>query len=632
MPMIFGMGSDLTAMPSTDMMYINPDGHIGVGSNFTPGSRLSVQGNASFGSAYANIAAPVDSMIVSGNVGIGTTTPGTALQVEGTTSTTALQTLSIGSISPSNVIDFTGTTLSNVITLMSSNVKVSKIDSLDTYIDVSGKSLCNLSEVKTMSAVTPSITSDTGNVSFGYNRVLDVDSLVVRSNITVTFTGTETYTNLPTDLVRLDAVSGKILDSYISCNIVRLMQDGTLNPALFPVDSNQPRSTLLRTTDKVGIGLRNPAQKLHVNGYQCITNGRLGIGTTTPLSALHIKDDNSGLSTFRVDNQGSTDTVEIYNSNLPVFCVTAASNVGVRTSAPSYALDVTGRIRATDGIRTNFLETDGNSAIDCRSGSLSNLVGLEVANLKVTSTLEVPATITSQTVTTNVTTDTITPYMATTINVNGAALQLNGYDSTLASLSDTQVAGDTLGLSRIGLNVTECIKARALLTTSDRRAKTEIVATNRDEDFTKVMGMPVHHFAFKDVPDVTLTGFIAQEIEEIEPTAVKTTVAPIPSVLKTGELLSASEVQLEGHGLVAGSTVKLVINKDSYQRKIVATSTTGDAFNLDTELPYSSGPVFVYGEVINDFKMLDTERLVPLLFSAVQILSERVFELEKKLK
>lgn len=562
------------------------------------------------------------SMAIGANASVNSET----LVVDGITKTTALTTESISSVG--GLIDTTGVTLSNLNTLKTQNVEVSTITSLNDYIDVSGKSLCNLTNVTTMSTVTPSISSDTGDVSFNFNRVLDVDSLVVRSNITVTFTGTNTYTNLPTDLVRLDAASGKILDSYISSNIVRLMQDGTINPALFPENSNQPRSTFMRTTDKVGIGLRNPAQKLHVHGYQCITGGRLGIGTTTPLTALHIIDENSGLASFRIDNNGSTDTLQVYNSNAAVLCVTATSNVGVCTAAPAYALDVTGRVRATDGIRTNFLESDGNAAIDCRSATLSNLVGLNVANLKVTQSIEVPATISSSAVMNTVTTNTIAPYTATTINVNSCALQINGYDSTLSSLSDTQVAGDTLGLSRIGLNVTECIKARALLTTSDRRAKNDVVSSDATADFDKVMKMPVRRFAFKDIPDVTLTGFIAQDIEEIEPTAVKTTVAPLPNVLKTAVIEDASTIKLAGHELKADMTVKLVVGEDSFNRKI--TAVTADTFTLETPLPMASGDVFVYGEVVNDFKMLDTERLVPLLFSAIQQLTKRVMKLEKK--
>lgn len=58
-------------------------GNLAIGLNFlTPGSMLGLKGNASIGSTYATSSAPTNGLLVEGDVGIGTTTPGQRLEVE----------------------------------------------------------------------------------------------------------------------------------------------------------------------------------------------------------------------------------------------------------------------------------------------------------------------------------------------------------------------------------------------------------------------------------------------------------------------------------------------------------------------------------------------------------------------
>lgn len=60
-------------------------GNVAVGPllTFTPSNQLTVSGNASIGGGYYSLPAPTQGLIVAGNVGLGTPTPGGALDVQG---------------------------------------------------------------------------------------------------------------------------------------------------------------------------------------------------------------------------------------------------------------------------------------------------------------------------------------------------------------------------------------------------------------------------------------------------------------------------------------------------------------------------------------------------------------------
>jgi len=568
----------------------------GININSIPSS-LVVGGGASIGSAYNSYAVQDGNLIIAGNVGMGTTNPQYELDIYGTLHVSG-STIFDGSVSFDSIII-------NSIRAARSNT-----------INFTGASLCNISGINSTNITTPLINSPTNQVSFGYNRVLDVDSLIVRSNITVSFTGNNTYTNLPTDLVKIDSHTGKILDQYISSNIARLMADGTLNPAMIPVQQ-LPRSTLLRTTDKVGIGTRNPTQKLHVNnGNIALTGGRLGIGTqTTPLGALHIWDYNSGVPSFRIDNYGSYDTVHINGPDeKPLFYITANCNVGINTAAPQYQLDVNGTTH-TQNIRTNQISSDSGT-IDCGLTSFTNMQNLYVANLNVSTTMNLPATITSSTYTNQVYTNIISTSTTTNIQV----------------LNDMHITGYNAS-TLIGLRVDNDVMAKSYLTISDRRVKNNIVNSDSNTDLMHVLQIPIHKYNFidKSYINTPICGFIAQEIEDIVPFAVNTITHAIPSLMqvcyfKTNYILFYSGNKCIDTDLVAGSQIKVIHSGKELIRRVNNIIIINETIEIHLTESISSGAldmeetVFVYGRIVNDFKLINTERLMPLVFNSVKSL------------
>jgi hypothetical protein len=79
---IYSSGSALTEDP-TRLYYSSLNHFLGIGNN-SPQNRLSVTGGLSVGSSGYNVTAPTNGAIIEGNVGIGTTSPGSLLSIGNT--------------------------------------------------------------------------------------------------------------------------------------------------------------------------------------------------------------------------------------------------------------------------------------------------------------------------------------------------------------------------------------------------------------------------------------------------------------------------------------------------------------------------------------------------------------------
>jgi len=129
------MGTDNTPViiaPSYstgEKMRITTTGLVGIGTN-NPGSTLTVSGAGSFGSGYQTYTAPTGGLIVQGNVGIGTSNPGlNALQVSGNVATSGFTSNATNTI-------FNFDTLTVPFVVASSSVGVgttSPVTALDVY-------------------------------------------------------------------------------------------------------------------------------------------------------------------------------------------------------------------------------------------------------------------------------------------------------------------------------------------------------------------------------------------------------------------------------------------------------------------------------------------------------------------
>ena len=444
--------------------------------------------------------------------------------------------------------------------------------------------------------------SDTGGaggaIGFNYSRVLDIDSLIVRSNITVTLPGLETYTNLPQDLVRLDPDSGRILDSYISSNIVRLMTETQqINPLLIP-QLQSTYSTRIGAS-KLGVGLINPQQTLHVHGNQCITGGRLGVGTIAPSAVLDIVDDNGPSPTMRVEQKGTTDILHIVGSNnVPLLHIAANNSIGIRTTAPiaDYALDVRGWIHSDHGIKTNGIESI-TGTIDCHETIFSNVLDLR----------------------------------STAVHTDTIAAASTGY---ITATSGIDVTGSVI--SGVGLRVADNVQAPAYLTTSDRRAKNVLGVSDPMVDLQTVLSIPVHHFTMKNATGTRtgteagagadeIIGFLAQEVEAYAPQAIKTISGAVPSIMRFatsiayGENASVAYIE-DGAELRNGDLLRCVVGGTEHDLMVLDVTDNVITVEWNLSRKFVADQIFLYGTVTSDFKLLNSDRLLPIVFNAVKAL------------
>ena len=118
-------------------------------------------------------------------------------------------------------------------------------------------------------------------------------------------------------------------------------------------------------TDAVDLRfLTNNTEKMRIT-----SGGNVGIGTTTPTEALHVKGSGSSSAEFQMQGDttslylgsgfgiGYTDAVDLrfLTNNTEKMRITSGGNVGIGTTSPTRALDVVGKIALNDGGNSVFV-------------------------------------------------------------------------------------------------------------------------------------------------------------------------------------------------------------------------------------------------------------------------------------
>jgi hypothetical protein len=299
---------------------------------------------------------------VGGNVGIGTTIPGTKLDVSGTVRGTHLigDGSAISAIQSSNVSDF-GSNVTRIgtletdlgdnssrITNLSSNLsdnssRITALESGDISIsgdktftgDIIFESNIHMNGGNVLVANTVNMTVSDPIIELGLNNIgtNDLGIIMTRpaanSNVAVVFDESD-------DILRmgytLNGASDSIVD--LDSNALAVSVQGALS-AGSNLEVGTANLFVDTTTSRVGIGMSNPSYTLDVDGDINLSTG----------STLKINGTDAVFSNWTVSGS------DIYRSS---------GNVGIGMSNPSYTLDVDGDINLSTG---STLKINGTDAV-----------------------------------------------------------------------------------------------------------------------------------------------------------------------------------------------------------------------------------------------------------------------------
>ncbi len=415
-------------------------------------------------------------------------------------------------------------------------------------------------------------------------------------------------------------------------------------------------------TGNVGIGTGTPANLLEVQGQADIT-GKLGLGVTAPNESLEIGGTgraflgNGGGAARRgllIDGASSSTyaRLEAYNysggSGLPlVFNTVGHGNVGIGTTTPTTALQVNGTVTASAFSGSGSALTALNAS-SVASGTLPDTrLSANVALLNAVNMF----TSANNTFSGNVGIGTTTPALALDVigsgdfsdrlGVGGVATHGTfevGYDGGNFSYT-SQNAGfastGNLGPFSPGSNQHCAIYANGVIVStetflaiSDERVKNILDRSDSARDLATLRDIAITDFRYKDViahGDTPVKKVIAQQVEKVFPQAVAKSTGEVPDIYQQAGFKDGW-VQL-ATDLKAGERVKLIGGKEQGVYPVL--EVRDGAFR--TDFKPQTDKVFVYGRQVNDFRTVDYDAISMLNVSATQELARKVDALQTKL-
>ena len=363
------------------------------------------------------------------------------------------------------------------------------------------------------------------------------------------------------------------------------------------------------------------------------SSGPVGVGTATPEAGveLHVSDNNGGDAKLLV-SAGDDNTPVLQFKKGTTAAEVELSGGFLNVDANSLPVQLIGNGDA----RLNTTSTGINIPGDLTVGGDLNISDLSVPTLNVTNII-------------SNSTGNLNLYRGSDVHIackeNMTHLYnyvyISGYQSQsfpshyAATTSNPILQIDQGGSKDVGLFVDKSIRTVGIRLYSDARIKKDIRQSDSRNDLATLMDLRVTDYKYIDSIKSGVgpnKGFIAQEVEQVYPIAVKTITDVIPSIYERplNREIKGDEATFtlsKPHGLKAGDRVRLCLPRDQKTFDIVRIDTD----NIFTVKGWSEqgeeGECFVYGKEVRDFKEIDYDRIHNLNVSATQELARQLEQL-----
>lgn len=172
--------------------------------------------------------------------------------------------------------------------------------------------------------------------------------------------------------------------------------------------------------------------------------------------------------------------------------------------------------------------------------------------------------------------------------------------------------------------------------TSDARIKNVLGKTDNSKDLKSLMGIEITDYKYIDVisnGDKQHKKVIAQQLQEVYPTAVNMNSGVIPNVFETAKKVTVASTStivetIKPHHFSTGDEVKLILDKKG-EKTFTVIVINEHEFSVNEMIEEA---VFVYGKKVDDLLIVDYDALTTLNISATQELSKQVHALQEKQK
>lgn len=181
----------------------------------------------------------------------------------------------------------------------------------------------------------------------------------------------------------------------------------------------------------------------------------------------------------------------------------------------------------------------------------------------------------------------------------------------------------------------ERIRAGEFNAISDIRIKKDILQLNTNKQLAELNKLRPVNYAYIDQlvnGNKQKTGFIAQEVEQVNPQFVNKSTDFIPSVFALAKSASVNKDQLiltteKPHGFTTGDAVKFFAEGKKEVITTIETIIDSHAFTITGwREPFEN--VFIYGKKVNDFRAIDFDQITALSVAAIQELSKQMEKLK----